>query len=266
VRVAPPIAPVRDKLGPMRSGARRHLVSAALSLGLVAALERPARANDDGAAAAVVVGIALAVADVTFGAYDIVFAARDSRPARGWAIAESVVTTPQALVANGIFAAYADDSSIDTAPETVAILLVPMALGSLSAHGIWSAGSDRIAPGVVFGASPLIATDVALTSVAIGRAARRRLGSRAFGIAQVVLTAPQVVLGAVQTSQDPVNRAGWISLTAWSGALLVHGIASAVAGAHGEPPPPPQPPRPPGPTPPVEEEKPPLKVPYPFSI
>ena len=250
----------------MRSGVRRQAISAALSLGILAGLERPARADTDGgtvAAVAVVVGFV--IADITFGVYDIGSAANGSLPAKPWAIAEAVVTTPEAVVAGGLLGVFSNERAWETDPRTLLLVFPASVFGSLSAHGIWGAATDRIPPAVLFGASPLIGTNVALTSFAIGRAAFGHLGGRPFGVLETVLTAPQVALGGVQASRDAANRPGWIALSAWSGALLVHGIASIIAGPHETPPPEPPPPPPPRPTPP-EEEKPPLKVPYPYTI
>jgi hypothetical protein len=82
-----------------------------------------------------------------------------------------------------------------------------------------------------------------------------RLVNRIAGITQMVLTVPQVIAGSYQLATTPDDRALWITVTAWSGALFVHGLASAIKGKlhkQNEPlcPPPPPPP-----------EKPPLMVP-----
>jgi hypothetical protein len=225
--------------------ARRRILSAASALALLAAAERRALAGDnaftglkldlDFTALYVAVGIALAV-DSVFVVYDVRAAVQGQLPARGWSIAETVVSAPQTAFANVCSILLNTESD---RRESVAALVLPIAIGSMTTHGIWSTATPDVRPLALFGYSPLISTNASLSAVAIGRAARRRRGTRTFGVVEAVLTAPQIALGGVQMVHDPSNRALWIGHTAWTSALLVHGIASIAAGRDEPPPPPP---------------------------
>ena len=64
----------------------------------------------------------------------------------------------------------------------------------------------------------------------------------------MILTTPQLITATyLGATSPPSSRAGWIALSAWSGGLFVHGLASSIAGSHGDistplPAPPPEPP------------------------
>jgi hypothetical protein len=244
-------------------------VAAALCVGLVTVQPRTARADTVGPAIAFAVVCALAVWDVTVFGYDTKTVAEGHLPSKGWAIAEAAVGVPQAVLGNALYIAVGRDAE-PSEPANVALLLLPIGLTSMATHGVWGAATTNVRPAALYGYSPLIGTNVALTAAAVGEAARGRLHGLPVGIAQTVLTAPQVVLGAVQIAHDPANRGIWIGETAWTTALLAHGIASIVAAAQEEreqreqPPAPPSPPRPRNDD--DEDDGPPLHVPSSFHV
>jgi hypothetical protein len=240
-----------------------------LCAGLLTASPRTARADTVGPAIAFAVVCALAVWDVTVFGYDTKTVADGHLPAKGWAIAEAAVGVPQAVLANGLYIVVSHDAD-PRDPANVALMLLPIGITSMATHGVWGAATTNVRPTALYGYSPLIGTNIALTAAAVGEAAARRLSGLPIGIAQTLLTAPQVVLGGVQIAHDPANRNIWIGHTAWTTALLAHGIASIIVAAQErrEPPPepPPPPPRPREEDDEEEEEKPPLHVPASFHI
>jgi hypothetical protein len=242
----------------------RRVLSAALSVGLLAASPRPARA--DTVVPVVGIGVALALVtavDLTFFGYDTWAVVEGHLPAKGWAIAETAVGAPQAILANALYISVAHAASAKD-PTTAVFLLLPIGLTSMSTHGVWGAATTNVRPAALYGYSPLIGTNLVLTAAALGQAAKRRLAGLPLGIAQTVLTAPQIALGAVQIARDdPRNRGIWISHTAWTTALLAHGITSIIAGAREEQEQPPPLPRRPGEPEEEEPAKPPLHVPSP---
>src|SRR5262249_1538883 len=153
---------------------------------------------------------------VFFG-YDIKVAAQGQLPAKGWAIAETVVASPQTILANGAYVAIAAEGPKNAVGPLV---ILPALFTSMNVHGIWATATTNVRPGALFGYSPLIGTNASLPVAAFARAVRGHLGSRTFGITETVLTAPQVALGGVQMFHDPTNRNIWIAHTAWTTALL----------------------------------------------
>lgn len=237
-------------------------MAAVLGLGL--GLGRPpseAHAGDfDGVVLAASIVTGLLIADLTFATYNIVVASQAELPSKGWAIAETVLTIPQTLVFNPFFAGL--EASEKDSPWLVLLMVPTMGVSALTTHGIWSLASDTVHPGTLVGVSAFIGANATMTVGAVGMAFDGRLSNRAVGVAQIVCTLPQVILGGYEIGTRAPDRAGWIGLTAWSGTLLLHGIASSIWGgrrSHDDdaaPPPPPPPPSPAG-----DPQKPPLLVP-----
>jgi hypothetical protein len=220
----------------MRSHGRllRRLLFAILAVALVLAPARPARA---GAAADIgrAIGIALGGgvilgADVVYTVHDASVAEKGERPSRGWSMSETFGATPQAIIANGfLVAGLASGESKGFAP--VYFLLPSIWTSALSTHGIWGVASKSVHPGTLFGASWAIGANLAFTSGALGAAFDDRLPGAPFGVVEMLGTTPTIAVG-ISRLVDPkgTDKGAWAALTAWSGALFVHGVASLVTG------------------------------------
>ena len=209
---------------------------------------RPAQA--DASETFIGLGIAmLAAGDITFSVRDIVAVANDEHPGMSWSVAESIFATPQA-VGFGVFTAVLAAGDEDEATlGTLLIAPVESWTATLAAHGIWAAAKSDADPGGLFGVSPVIGGNFALTLVAVGSAAAGRWTPTAPAVIETLGSVPGVVLGAYHGARDENDRGLWIGLTAWSGTLLLHGLVSAIVSGTkdddnggGEPPPPPPPP------------------------
>jgi len=247
----------------MRSTLRACVHRGLLATGAAAAVATwaaPARA-DDPEEALLGVGIAaLVVGDLTFSIRDIVAVAKDEHPGFAWSLGESIVTGPQAIgigVLTGVLAAGEEDEA------TFGTLLIAPAeawVATLATHGLWGAIDKGANPGGLFGASPLIGGNFALTLVAVSNAAKGRLPPVGPAAIETLGAVPGGIVGGYYIAKDEAHRGLWIGMTAWSGTLFVHGLISCIVGAADDddededyPPPPP----PPGPPPP-EPGKPPM--------
>jgi hypothetical protein len=236
------------------------VLGAGLGLGLP---PREAHARElDGVAVVVAIAAGLVIADLTFTTYDLVVAGQGELPSKGWAIAETAFTVPQTLILNPLFAGL--EASEKDSPALLFLMVPTMGVSVLTTHGIWSLTSSSVHPGTLAGVSGFIGANATMTIGAVSMAWNGRLSNRWVGVAQIVCTLPQVILGGYEIGTRAPDRAGWIGLTAWSGTLLLHGIASAIWGgrrSHGDDTPP-LPPLPPADPPPEgDPEKPPLLVP-----
>jgi len=214
----------------------------------------PARA-DDTEDTLIGVGIAvLAAGDVVFSVRDIVAVARDEHPGFAWSLSESLITGPQTIgfgIATAVLSAeeHEDDATL------ASLLMAPAEswLATLTTHGLWGAMDRGVDPEGLFGASPLIGGNFALTLVAVGNAAAGRLPPIGPAAIETLGAAPGSIVGGYYIAKDEDHRGLWIGLTAWSGALFVHGLISCIVGAVDDdegtddypPPPPPPPPEPP---------------------
>jgi hypothetical protein len=199
---------------------------------------------------------AFALADIGFGIYDGVKAGRGEPPARGVAIAESVVAAPQVVISLIAVGAFGRDVARNGGDQSV--LLVATGISSaLFTHGVWGAQAPPVHQGVLEGVSWAVGCDAAFSVTAIAAATRPTLFGRAVGGVEMALTAPQIAAMSYGIVKDPHDVALWAPMTAWSGALFLHGLLSVALSrdASSEPPPPPPPPEPPPPP------KPPLLVP-----
>jgi hypothetical protein len=241
----------------MRS-VRGQAAALAIAASLAASAPRETRASGyEDLLAVLAVGVALT--DLGFTTYDVVRAANREPPARGAAIAEAIVATPQAVIFAGAFGALlATKPTRD--PITTLAILPPMWTGALAAHGIWGAASDRVRPELLPALSLMIGTDATLSTFAIMHGVEGHVLPRHLGISAMVLTAPQIAVGVTAAVKSERDRNAWIGAVGWSGAIFVHGLVSTILGGA----PPPEPPEPP-PPPPVPE-KPPLLVPASMQI
>jgi hypothetical protein len=249
-------------------------LGALVGIGIVTTAAAPARASSVESTLALVLG-GVVITDIVFATYGISVAGKGQLPSQGWAIAETVFTVPQTVAVNVLFGTFAGKDDDDDALRVLA--LVPtMGVSILTTHGIWATSTTNVRPGVLAGSSIAVGADIALSTSALSAAMNGHLVGRPMGITAMLLTAPQVATASyLAATSAPGDRAGWIGLGAWSGALFVHGLVSTIR-SHGsrdpepanEPfPAPPPPPlllpakEPPPPPPLVPDNRPPLMVP-----
>ncbi len=189
-------------------------------------------------------------ADLGFGIYDAVRAAQGSLPSRTVGIVQAVVASPQ-VVAFGAMHIVLSKGSEGDQGATAGVLFLPGLANSLFAHGIWASQSPALPAGVPLGVSAAVGFDTTMTASILTRAGQGHLSGTGMGVAQMVLTAPQIAASAYALAREPGNTAGWGLLTAWSGVIFTHGLVSTIVGGRSEAPPPPPPPPPVAPRPPL---------------
>ncbi|MDI1434466.1 hypothetical protein [Polyangium sorediatum] len=222
---------------------RRTLAKACVALSAAAltfTLAPEARADSyrnlaEGLATIFFTGTSILVTGTVFTIHDAAIVSPGEPPALGWSIAESALMTPSALLLNGLLVrAHLDgiDSNLVTA-----VFLVPAAwTGAMSAHGIWSLAAPSTDRGTVYGVSWALGANLAFTTGAVSALLHEnRTPPMAFGIVEMLGTTPTILVGAAQLL-DPAgrDRGAWTALTAWSGALFVHGgitLATAIVRA-----------------------------------
>lgn len=216
--------------GPVRRRARARWSALVLVFALAMLSARPARARlmDDPDALVGVLFLGMAGVDVSFISMDVVSTAKGQRPKAWLAGAEVVLATPQALLSGGgvVGAEIRGEGGL-----SVAMISLATSTGTLATHGIWSFSSASVRPVTLFFVSPAIAANAALTSTALARGfGYGRLFSAPLAIAEIAFTVPQVIGSSVRLATSDEDRAGWIALTAWSSALVLHGALSLALG------------------------------------
>jgi hypothetical protein len=219
-----------DRTGSARSKrpsarARRALGAALVGFALVSLAPRLARADRvDDILYAFTLTLVFGTVDTVFLVHDIAVAAQGDHPSTAFSVVEVVVMAPQAA----IFNAASATNMAERHPNTWA--LYPSLLTSaMLTHGIWSLAStpDKPLPRTRFFGSAAIGINATLSVSAIGALfSDDHIFDRPTGIAVVVLTLPQVVVGSVGLGLYPEDRATWAGYTAWSGVLLAHGVLS----------------------------------------
>lgn len=150
-----------------------------------------------------------------------------------WAVTEVAVNVPlTALVGWGLgrLSGERPDPSwswVVTYPAMSAILALPPALAT---HGAWSLSNRDRESGTTFSVSYAVGVDAVLTTHAFATALHGRLLTPAMGIGEVLAASPQGIVAWVQAVRDPAHRTEWAALSAWSGALVLHGLFSAALG------------------------------------
>lgn len=200
--------------------AARWIVAASAGIASLAALPGRAEADDDAIYA--MMGVSVAAADILFYSYTVAMMVKDQHPSAGWSLAQVIVTAPQTVAFTGVMVNGELKESEEAIPAFMAALLV----GSLTAHGVFSLASDEVSPSELFVLSPIIAANSIFTTAALGRLlTREHLASLPLAITELAVAGPPTVyLGyRIGASRD---KAPWIGLMAWSGAIVVHGAAS----------------------------------------
>lgn len=248
----------------MRTKWRRGLAGLA-GIGIVTTAAAPAHARSGFEDTFVFIVAGIVITDVAFATYGITVASKGELPSAGWAIGETVFTVPQTIVGHilvGVLRSKEDDDD----PISLLAIVPTIGVSILSTHGVWATATTDVRPGVLAGSSVAVGADLALTTAALASTRNGRLSGRPVGITTMLFTAPQVAAASYIAATSPASdRGGWIALSAWSGALFVHGLVSTIAG-HGSSDPapveaPPPPPIPLPPLPPAKAPPPPLQMP-----
>lgn len=191
----------------------RRRISCALALALLGVASPVSAAKIDGP---VEVFVVLVVGDVVVFVNDL----QTSPVSRGYAVGETLLMTPQALILGGATIA----TVVDRAPEpaiTAVAASVATFTGALATHGIWSWANREKSSRDALGVSLLAALDATFLGTAL--TADFAGQPRAFATPSIVAGAPATVASALGWALDPNHRSGWIALTAASSALVVHG-------------------------------------------
>src|SRR5262249_1471294 len=108
-------------------------------------------------------------------------------------------------------------------------------MSGLAAHGIWGLASPQSDTGLLMGGSLAVGANLALTVGAISSATGKRLPGRAFGVVEMLLTTPSIAVGSYElATPGRPSQPPCAGLTAWPGALFVHGVASLAVGIKAE--------------------------------
>jgi len=210
-----------------------------LVLGLAAlAPAREAKADDLGGIALLTVAVAVAFGwDVGFTAYNGGHVIGHTEPDSGWMIAETAVTSPQAAVGNIpiVVGELVEDKSDGAIIGTVFLPLAVWA-NQMTTFSAWSL-ADKTAPVAPrYGVSWLIGANLSLTTGMVTSFFAKEHFSRPW------LAIPETAVGGIECAstiyaavRDKTFRGQWIALSAWSGTLAVHGIASLIASAASRP-------------------------------
>ena len=193
---------------------------------------REARAGSEEAAIGAGIGLAAGFlgADIAFAANGLLAADRGYLARDGWIVAQTIVTAPQTLVFNALLLGFNTSESRTSGDIAMLVGLIPtIAVSSLTTHGIWAAADSAAPADALAGVSVLVGANIALTSGTLGRAFTGRLHSRWAGIMEMAATAPGLGIGVYESTFTRDEQGAWIGLTAWSGGLFVHGLASAIA-------------------------------------
>src|SRR5262249_39630836 len=149
-----------------------------------------------------------------------------------WLYGEAIAGVPQALFFNGLICGLsATDDEMGDVTTFIGTIPATVVTG-MTMHGFWGLADDNAPADAIAGVSALAGVDFALSMRAIGRAAGGRLHWRGAGVFEMVLTTPGVVVGAYESSFSRRQQGPWIFLTAWSGALMLHGLVSAIVNGH----------------------------------
>ena len=230
-------------------GARIAKIAAATAafVGLTLATAE-ASAGDTGPALVGAGVIGLIGADIAFAAHGLDAASKNQLARDDWLTAQVIVVGPQSLATSVLLTGFNASKDAELGTIASAIGILPTAcVNALTIHGAWGLADpqEKVPADALAGVSTLLGVNSALTLAALGRLTRGHLHSRPIGILTTILSAPGTAVGVYESTFQRPEQGRWIALTAWSGALLVHGVASALISDEDDEPPPAPPPPPP---------------------
>jgi hypothetical protein len=194
---------------------------------------REAHADDDFeeiVAVVTIVGV-VGATDIGFTVHDAVLFAQGRQPSQSVAIAETAIAGPQAIFGHVGLAALAHDRGDD---EFKLVLTAPaMVVSALTTHGIWSLARPDEAPNVLFGASTIIGINSLWTTLSVSNAFDGHMPPGPTGALKIATTAPAAAWSIAEAVRGESFQPGWIALSAWSGAVLLHGVVEVVWGEEG---------------------------------
>lgn len=207
---------------------RRLLMLSVLSLVVSSAtFATPAHASDDAAEiGGITTTILLVGADAAFFANAIAVTARGGRMEPKVALAQSLVTAPQAIgldVGMGIVATQRDGSEI-----LAGMAPLGMVVNTLFVHAMWTGSRPEHDVREVFAASSVIGVNAGWTSALLGYAIDPGLDMQPLGIAMALTSSISVGVSLPYAVERPGFRAGWIGNAAWATTLFGFGVAGAV--------------------------------------
>lgn len=250
-----------------RTGVARFIAAGAL----IAALAPARAAHADDAVPLIITGITLIGAtfgwDVAFTAYDASHAVDGEEPDFAWMVAQTAVTSPQAVLGSVPMVL----SQLEDRSDTAALFGVPFLPASVWANqmatfAVWSMASSSVDVGSRYGVSWMIAANLTFTTGAVASAFSDCHCTKPWFAVPTAAVAVGETIGSVyQAVNDVPHRAAWIGMSAWSGVLSLHAAGSLISyyvqtakesvdypyTPPYEPPPRPRPP-PPRPRPPLE--------------
>lgn len=208
-----------------RSRSRSRVVMALVAGAFAAVSLAPREAKaEDGAALIVGTVIGLTIADITFTTYDVIAARNNELPEKKWAIAELLVTLPQSGILGGVTAGF----TLGREPE-VSLGVLPFSIftNTLTAHSILTLSAPQTDPAALFYMPPALGADLTFTASALAAMfGKRRVFTFEMGIAEALLTAPQVIGGIYKLGLKDTYVPTWAAFTGWSAALMIHGLVS----------------------------------------
>lgn len=199
---------------------------------------RKARADDSGVLTSVIyvamigtIGLGVVGGNLTFSIHDAITAGDSKPPATRWALGETLFTSPQAIYFNGLLVWAHGSGTVDESPRLNWMILPAIWSSQMATHGIWSLALEQKKPVHLYGLSWAIGANLTFTSGALGAAFGKRLGGTVFGLSEMAGTAPTIIVGLSQLAKETSpERISWAALTAWSGALFLHGATSTIVG------------------------------------
>lgn len=151
---------------------------------------------------------------------------------KGWAITEASVNVPLSGLATYALVRWGGERDVDRSwsmafsyPMISALLGLP---AGLATHGIWTAANGELSSGRTFSVSYAIGVDSMLTAHTLGRTLSGRLLPAPLGLGEALTATPIAIVASVYAARDPAHRTEWGLLAGWSGALVLHGLASVI--------------------------------------
>jgi hypothetical protein len=219
---------------------RRRLSRAGVALLALALVTTPVRrARAEGlndlfavAVATTVVGLVVVGAGVTFTVHDGLAVSKPPPASQGWSAAETAIATPVA-VGLDVVTAWILRRPDPPPDEATVLLMVPSIwTNALATHGIWGLAAPQSDTRLLMGGSWAVGANLVFTlGAAVTATHPRRLPGMVFGALEMIGTAPTLAVGVYElASPDRPYKATFAALTAWSGLLFVHGVASLAVG------------------------------------
>lgn len=165
--------------------------------------------------------------DMVFFSTDIAISAMGTRPGQGLAVAQLAFVGPQALIVTGLLSeVHKKDVALEVIPAYVGTSL----LGGVTAYSVLALRFNDLRGLNLLAMSQALSADFLFTAGFVYRTVAGRPTPLGLAVTELSMATPALAYSVYKAGADAEWRPMWIGISAWSGAVVLHGLVATAIG------------------------------------